>query len=118
MSNPGAPHHAYQEQMPRILESNLAPVTEVTTEYKSNQQLPPLQNVKGKGSLRARFQVDPSSEQFSNNLQPNASNAVSHHGSPEPTPQPNMINSQAHGFQIPHGMTKVPLYFSGSIPSL
>lgn len=54
--------------MPRILESNLAPVTEVTTEHKSNQQLPPLQNVKGKHAARTRFQVDPSSnEQLYNN---------------------------------------------------
>lgn len=29
-----------------------------------------------------------------------------------------MINSSAHGFQMPQGMTKVPLVFSGSIPSL
>ena len=56
----------FQEQMPRILENNLAPVAEVTTEYKSSQQLPPLQNNKGKGQLRPRFQLDPSthSEHF------------------------------------------------------
>lgn len=29
-----------------------------------------------------------------------------------------MIDSTAHGFQMPPGMTKVPLLFSGSIPSL
>lgn len=60
---------AFQEQMPRILENNLAPVAEVTAEHRSNQQLPPLQNSKGKGPLRPRFQADPSahSEQFPGN---------------------------------------------------
>lgn len=65
---------AFQEQMPRILENNLAPVAEVTTEYKSNQQLPPLQNNKGKGPLRPRFQLDPSSQ--SEHLSNSASNKL------------------------------------------
>lgn len=122
---------SFQEQMPSILENNLAPVAELTTEYKSNQQLPPLQTTKGKGLHRPRFQVDPASNsehfmQSNSNMmpqQPTVGNILSQHaqlthGNQEASYQGHMINSAAHGFQMPHGMTKVPLVFSGSIPSL